>query len=107
MYQSISQSSPVSNSTKIPTGMAVASSHLWSDSRWGYGSGAFVGAVITGSVLTVGGSGVVMSVVWGVGGLCSGFGCKMSVRCGWMRLLSCSALPTRKSDPFIHSAKLM
>lgn len=33
----------------------VAGSHPWSDSLWGIGSGAMVGAVVTGGSLAVGG----------------------------------------------------
>lgn len=54
--QSINQSSPVSNSKKIPTGMCVASSNPWSDSCWGFYSGVFVGIVVTGSMLMMIGS---------------------------------------------------
>lgn len=71
VFQSINESTPVSVSTNIPSGTAVA--HIpWSDSQWGFGSGAYVGAVITGSVSTVGrsspptgASGIVVSVVRG------------------------------------------
>lgn len=53
MSQSIRQSSPESISIKIPTG-TVARSHPWSDSHWSFGSGAYVGTVIAGSVLVAG-----------------------------------------------------
>ncbi len=113
MSQLMSQSSPESKSTRIPTGTAIAGSHPWSDSHRGFGSGALVGAVVTGSVVTAGrsspsagGSGIVVSLVRDVGGLCSGSGCATSVRCGWTRLLS-STSPTVNVDPFVHSTKLM
>lgn len=106
---SISQSSPVSISTKIPSGTAVAGSHLvsWSDSHWSFGSGVLMGAVVKGSVLaarksspSAGDSGVVISVV-------TGSGCVTFVGGGWMRLLESSASPTVNKDPFVHSEKLM
>lgn len=88
--QLIRQSSPKSMSTKIPTRTAVAGSHPWSDSHRGFGSGALVGAVVKGSVLvavgsslSAGGSGIAISMVKGVGGLCSGSGCATSVWCDW------------------------
>ncbi len=117
MSHLMSQSSPESISTKIPTGTAVASSHPWSDSHRDFGSRALVGAVVTGSIVaagrsspSVGGSGIIVSLARDVDGLCSGSGCVTSVWCGWTRLLSSSTSPTSPTvnmNPFVHSAKLM
>ncbi len=89
MSQLMSQSSPESMSTKITTGMAVAGSHPWSDSHRGFGSGALVGAVATGSVVaagisspSAGGSGIFVSLARDVDELYSGSGCAISVQCG-------------------------
>lgn len=83
MSQSIKQSSVLS-SIKTPTGTMVAGLHPWSDSLWGIGSGAMVGAVVTGGSLAAGGC------------------CRWAKLWVWLRDV-CEV----NGDPSIHSAKVM